>query len=478
MTLMGESNIVARGALATALLSAALAVGAGDASAATGFAPPQRLASPWPSADLPQAAVAQTGRTAVLWRSYGLGKGDKFGYVAAIGDRPDALGTPKVLPAGRRAAETVGQAALLAFPDGGFAACFGSDPRRGTAVAGCSFAPPSGEFGPLRAFERVSWTQRPRFSAVARADGRVLVVTSRVTKKGRALRSLLLSPSGGRTAPQLLGPSNRYETPGLAALDDGTVAVAWPTPGVPGEDNVNKPLVRVMPAGSDAFGPAVDLAPGRHASYGITLRGGPQLTASFTQFDNATSVVLRRPDGSFAEPQSLPRPAGGFLSGSTSIGPDGEPFTVVQADEVADTDCSNVTASVVGTGALAPGDSASFATRLSKKGQIAQLGGSAVLADGTRIVLWGNAYDAELHSRLQVAVQDPGASAFSPSQVLPMPAYYRDYALASGGGDALIVWTTRKGWESPSEVVVSALRRSGPLAPQAALPSKPGTGCA
>jgi hypothetical protein len=463
------------------MLAAALVLAIAPAAAnAAGFSAPRSLTPIKGSVDSPQAAVAPNGRTALLWRTTGERTRD-FQYVAALGATPAQLGKGVVLPGAVRAARTVGTVTLLARPDGGFVACFADDPRRGQTTLGCSFAAPQGTFGPMHVVQRRSWTQRPSYRVALRADGTlVFVLSRRAGAKRLALRTATMDPSG-RVSPSRPLASIAAESPiDLAAINDGTLAVTW-TDELGSVAGAGTPTLRLMAPGASQFAPAVTFTPDHDISGAVQLQGGPGLLLTYELQDKSglwiQRVVRRLPDGSFAPPLEFPRPAAGFLSGVAIQLPDGTPFAISATDEVAETDCSDITSGAIGAGPLVPSGVPVTATRLSAPKQIAFYPQIATLADGTVIATWGDALNFGQSFRQEVAVRPAGATAFAAPQVMPQ-LVSSDVALATGGNEAVLAWVVSRDFGGPSHLVVSSLRSQPPYAAQARRPTHPSNGCA
>lgn len=465
-------------ALATLAACAPGAAGAAEPTGATGgpaFGAPRAVSPRGGSVDSPQAAVAPGGRTTVLWRRTGERSRD-FAYVAAIGERAGALGRAAVVRAGVRSARTVGGAQLLARPDGGFVACFGDNPRRGSAVVGCSIARPDGGFGPLRVVERVRWQGRPTIDAAVRSDGRTVVVSTHRVGGGRqAVRSTVLSPAGRRLGVQDLGTVRGIDRPSVAAGGDGTVAVGWSTGRVEGGGRV--PTLRVMPPAATAFGAPVALAPEPTIGGNVVVHGGPALLVSYEPEASSGTPVQTR------VAQLVPG-TGAVLRGALPVEDDsvvtqlldGTPFGVVGRQVGAETDCSDVVSGRVDAGPLAtPGTDWATAQRLSAPRQIALEPQAATMADGTVVATWRDAAGGDGRARIEAAVRPPGGP-FAPARALPLLSV-RDVALAAGGDQAVLAWVVGSAPFGPSHLVVSALRREPPYAAPAPLPRHPRASC-
>lgn len=450
--------------------------GAPATGLAAGFGPVRSLSPTHGDADSPSAAIAPSGQVAVLWRRTGRRSAD-YQYLAALGPDAEHLGRPVVVGAGHAAARTASQATLLARPDGGFVACFGSDPRRGAAVVGCAFAPPNGRFGPLRVVDRRPWRERLDFQAVMRADGQVVLLLTRQVGGRRQLRSATFDANGTLGGLEPLATLDRDAPVDLAAADDGTVAVTWAA--AAGRDTLAPriPSLRLMAPGQPRFGPPVRFTGDRRITSALSVQGGRQLRLYYSSAESGEYVVVARwADGSFTAPQHLPRPGKGELGGSVVSLVDGVPFAVTVAQRQAETDCGDITASVVGSGPLVPVAGQPTAQQLSTPGQIAVGPTAAALADGTVIASWGNLLGPVGATRVEVALRPPGAAAFLPSQVLPQISA-RETALAVGGDQAVLVWIVGEVPLGPAHVVVSALRRAPPYAPAARLPKHPRASC-
>ena len=419
----------------------------------------------------------------MLWQTASLQPKRRHFYVA-MGSSADSLGRPQVLRMGDYAARGYGAAQLLAAPDGGFAICFSEsrDERRGQSVAGCTFAPPSGRFGPLRVIARRPASQSPSTWAVMRADGRLVIALSRAASKRRRITAVTTMDSAGQLGPlrSLTTLGGSFDGVGLASLTDGTVAAGWSEGGTGDYDSQSKPVLRLMPPGSDEFGPPVRFSADETVHGGPYLTGGAALLIDYSvgpDLDTTDDLVVQRlPDGSFSTPQRLPRPGPGYLSGSAVSLPDGTPLAVTAAEEQSETDCGNVSSGSVGVGPLVESSEPVTATRLSATGQIALYPGIATLSDGTAIAQWGNSFGQLGQTRLETAIRPAGSPTFEAPQVLPKIAA-RDVTLAGGGDQAILVWVVGSIPDGPNHLVASALRRGGPYAPMSRRPSRPQAPC-
>lgn len=457
--------------LATVVALAAAAVLPAAAPAA-GFGEPRLITPKGAAVDHPVAAVGPGGRTAVLWRTFGR-DGRRFGYAAAFGRSPDRVGRPVPVPAGVRAARSAASATVLARPGGGFVACFGDDPRRGTAVVGCAVASRAGRFGPLRAVSRRPWRERPQVQAVVRPDGQVVVLTSRrIAGRRIALRVGVLDASGRLRGARRLAEIPSDAAPSLAATDDGAVFAAWST----GRYGSRTPVLRVMAPGSERFGPPAPFLAEARIEGDVGLRGGASLIASYAAA--GVRYVRRAPDGTFGPPFALPGVGGGRSSDEADVFPlaDGSPFAITMAARGSDDDCGGIVSGAVGAGPLVPFGTTGPGVRLSTARQIALYPAGAALRDGTVVAVWRDADGPSGGSRLEVALRLGGRAAFSRPQVLPRLAA-RDFALAAGGDHAVLAWVTGSLPDGPSRIVVSGLRRTGPYAAAAPRPARPGSPC-
>lgn len=457
---------------------------AAPAGQAAGFGPVRSVSPTSEQAEMPTAAVTPRGETAVMWRRFGSRSRD-FQYMASVGRDAGHLRQPEIVQAGRRAAGSGGEATLLARPGGGFAACFGDLARRGTTVIGCSFSTATGHFGPMRVVERRSARERPSYRAAMRPDGKVAMVLSHRVSGGRQqLRSTTLSSRGGRGPLRSLATLGREASFSLAAVDDGTTAVAWATPQGPDPLASWAVSLRLTAPGKSVFGPPQTFLEGgvARAREPVRLQGGRELMVFVADPADplAGDVIVRRfPDGSFSGPLRFPRPAAGALGGSVVTPADRSPLAVSVATRVAGNDCANIRTGVIGSGPLVSGagPSRTAVQRLSKPGQIALYPAAATLADGTVIASWQNAAGPRGEARMEVAIRSARGSAFRASQVLPRLAGRRDSALAAGGDQAVLAWLVGDLVRGPSYVVVSSLRKSPPYAAPAQLPKRPRTPC-
>lgn len=484
MTWFGGRHSAARAALAAAVAFGAGVVPAGALGAA-GFTAPQRLSATADWVDLDDIAVAPTGRTAVMWRTADEGKRAKdwrYGEWVALGPDAAHLGQQTKLAVPTAYARDAFYKSLDAFPDGSFVACMQTDPRKGDAVAGCTFATPDGGFGPLREFNRVSWKVRPTFEAFARPDGRVLLITTQLAKgKKRTVSTRLLDRDGHATTPQFLAsvPTTRGVT--VAATTDGLVAATWsPTDSIEGEPVSDQQLALLAP-GAERFGSPRPLALPEATT--VTLTGGRRIVLGSRTYYRERPIerfATVSADGAlspFVETRRFTKKGGLY----TTVLPllDGSLFGVSQSFLSAPLDCDTHPFSEIGVGGLAPSTgTAVTGTRLSTPGQIAEYPSAVELADGTVIVGWGNASREGAEYRLETAVRAPGAQQFSAPQVLP-GAVSNWWTFRGGGNEALFVAKVAEGqpWESPQHLVVSAYTRSGPVAKAGKRPRHPSTSC-
>src|SRR3954451_3943766 len=95
------------GRLIAAAAVAALAVVPAPDARAAGLSAPRTVTPRGGTVDQPLAAIAPNGRTALLWRRIRISRRGvtAVDWVGALGDTPDALGRPVVLPAGRAASD-------------------------------------------------------------------------------------------------------------------------------------------------------------------------------------------------------------------------------------------------------------------------------------------------------------------------------------------------------------------------------------
>lgn len=486
MTWFGGRPFATRAALAAAVVLSAAGL-PGSAAGEPGFAAPQRLGATADWVDLDDIAVAPTGRTAVMWRTADEGKRAKdwrYGEWVAVGPGPAELGQPVKLDVPTAYARDAFSKSLDAFADGSFVACMQTDPRKGDAVAGCTFASPTGGFGPLHEFNRVSWKVRPTFQAFARPDGRVLLITSQLAKgKRRTVSTRLLDRDGRVTAPQFL--ANVPSTAGVSAVaaDNGLIAATWSASDslIVGEPIKDRQLAFLAPDG-ERFGAPRPLAVPEDAS--IALTGGRRLLVGARSYDDDDRPVERfamlGADGvlsPFLETRRFTK-KGGLYTSVLPLG-DGSLLGVSQSFASKPLDCDTRPFSEVGVGPLAPSTgTAVTGTRLSTPGQIAEYPSGVELADGTVVVVWGNAAREGSEYRLEAAVRVPGAAPFATPQVLPGPVS-NWWTFASGGNAALLVAKVYEGkpYDSPQHLVVSRFTQTGPLAKAGKRPKHPSTSC-
>lgn len=494
------TGAVAAGALAWAPSSAPTpaareaggAAASATAPAVVGFGEPRTLVSD-SGASLESVAVTPNGSVALLWRAADF-KRDRYRYRAAVGPNLAGLGRGRDVPAGTRSARTGGDAQLVALPGGGFAACFTADPRRGSAVASCSFAAPGKPFGRERTALRARSQQRLGLTVAARPDGRLAVVASERRGSARILRSLLLSADGTRTPPATVLRTDGEGSRSLAALHDGTLALS--TTAVARGELGGRGELRLMTPGAERFGAPVAYTEDEVAGFGSSVSGGRTFAVSYVPGADGRErderVVVRRPDGSFAAPQSFPRPAPGFLSGQTAVQPDGSPLALVSAEEYNETDCSDRRTAVVGAGPLVAAtpldqaiaepqaQEAVTAERLSAARQFGLYPRLGTLDDGTVLAVWGNSLNEREELRLEAAFRAPGAARFGAArQVLPVIAT-DNFILASSGQHAVLVWGAGQSKTVdllPARIVGADLRTAAPFAKSARRPKRGRVGC-
>ncbi|WP_026910304.1 hypothetical protein [Patulibacter minatonensis] len=463
---------------AATLAAAACATPAG----AAGFGAPRTLSPVGQTADEPSIAVASTGRTAVVWLQRDRALRHPR-YVAAIGPSPARLGRPTTVRAAAPAAVDVEGVDLTALPGGRFALCLRRvESRRRRVALGCAFASPSGGFGPMRVVTTMPAKDAPELLTTPRADGTLAVVVLRRSGAGRrALRSGVLRPSGTLVGWRALATirTSAFPSVDLASADDGTVAVAWTDPvGSSRFSTERRPVLRLMAPGTDAFAAPTAFSPDTTIDSEIGLQSGRDLLVSFAtggQGDDATTrIVRRRADGTFDAPLGLPRAAKDAAFGPVVQLADGTPLAVTASGHQSDTDCDDVSASIVGAGPLVPFDAGITAERLSTPGQIALDPTAGTLRDGTVIAAWRDSEGDP--SRLEVAVRAPDGTSFATPRVLPVQVA-RNFSLATGGRHAALAWLTGNRLEGPAHVVVSAFRTAAPYAPAGARPTHPGAPC-
>lgn len=462
-------------------LAVALALGTAPAAYAVGFGPVRSLSPATGIVDQIAVAVAPTGETAVMWRQ---GGPDDFQFVAAIGRDAENLGPARPVEPARGAASRAAGARLLARPAGGFVACFHAGDRRADAF-GCSFTDESGTFGPLRVVERRSFRDDPSQQVAMRSDGKLAILLRHRVAPGRLrLRTTTLDDQGRLGPIRPLATVLRGGSASLATTDDGVTGVMLTEPRRRDQGRIGRPSLRLTASGQDVFGAAKSFLPNGAAKplESARLDGGRELRMTASVLDDSIGgdlIVRRRPNGAFSAPLRLPRPAPGFLGGTVVVPPGGTPFAITAATRESQTDCSDVSAGVVGSGPLVSRRTTSRTTttqRLSKPGQIAFQPTAATLADGTVIAAWENGVTDGGDTRLEVAIRPSGATRFGPSQVLPELATW-GMDLAAGGDQAILAWMVGDHVDGPSHVVVSSLRQEPPYAPPAKLPRRPRMPC-
>jgi len=461
---------------AAGILGAAASAGPAGAS---GFSAPRALSPRGQLADEPLTAVSSNGRTAVVWlqRQVSL-RGAR--YVATIGPSPSRLGRPAAVRAAAPAARALDDVTLTALPGGRFALCLDRRLPRGRIALGCAFTSATGGFGPLRVVTTRPGREVPSLLTAPRADGTLAVVVVRRTGAGRrALRSGVLRPSGRLRGWRALATIRTGSFVGvdLASAADGTVAVGWTDPVGDRSSGIGRPVLRLMAPGGDRFAAPTPFSPDTTIASGVGLTGGRNLLISYAGYGQeraGTHVVRRRADGAFDPPLGLPSTTRDDPYGPLVQLANGTPFAVTASGRQSGTDCDEVSVSVVGAGPLVAAGAGSTAARLSTRGQIALDPAAGVLRDGTVIAAWRNS-DGD-GGPLEVAVRGPRATAFATPRVLPVRVA-RNFALATGGDQAVLAWLTGNRLEGPAHVVISHLRQHGPYAPAARRPARPSAPC-
>lgn len=469
-------GLICNGALATLAAFA----GATSVANAAGFGPVRSLSPATGMVDQLSVAVAPTGETAVMWRQIGPKDGD-FQFVAAIGPDAENLGPAQVVEPTRGRPSRVAGVRLFARPHGGFVACFDGGDHR-TATFGCSFTQ-DGSFGPRQVIERRARRAEPTYDLAMRSDGKLAVLLGHRVAKSVRLRSTTLDDQGRLGPTRPFATVSRKASVRLATTDDGVTAVALVEPSRRDKGFLGRPMLRLTAAGGEVFGKAQRALPRAavRSLASFSLDGGRELRITATDWDdsiNGDVIVRRRRNGSFTAPLRLPRPASGFLGGTAVAPPGRTPLAVTAATRESQSDCSNVSAGVVGSGPLLsrPTRSRSTTQRLSKPGQISFEPTATALADGTVIAAWENGVDEIGYTRLEVAVRPAKATRFRPSQVLPELAT-SGKELASGGDQAILAWLVGDHIDGPAHVVVSSLRQAPPYAIPARLPKRPQMPC-
>jgi hypothetical protein len=477
------------------LAAAPLAIAPTPAGAAA-FGPPAVISGTDDASD-PQVAIAPSGRTAVMYQRYAPGKrSNTIQFRAAIGRDPEHLGRATTVQAGTQHGYTEAVGQLLAQPDGGFVACFPAHATKTGKVAGCSFASPTGTFGPLHVVQRFTDGRTGGFTAAVRPDGSLLLMIvdyRRSSSEGKTSWAVMsragvlgpVHPLVRPAAERSYGSSGSSE---LVVAADGTAAIPATVP-VAGDKNARYPAISLMPPGASAFGPPIQVSTERLGD-AIQVTTDPAAGAGrfVVQFDARVSpdfdvafeqrIVREQPDGSFAAALALPGPQSKGLYGAPLILPAGEPLGVTEesSTDPDDSDCYNQLSGTVSAGPLGAVGQPAALTPLSDPHQIALYPQHAVLADGTAIVSWENAASFNGDSRLQVAIRPPGATAFARPRALPKLGWLGRSVLASGGGTAALAWTTN-GVGQKDKLVVSALRTAAPYAKFVALPKHPEAPC-
>lgn len=463
------------------LVTLAAFTGAASVSNAAGFGAVRSMSPATGMVDQLSVAVAPTGETAVMWRQVGPKDGD-FQFVAAIGPDAENLGPAQVVEPTQGRPSRVAGVRLFARPHGGFAACFDGGDHR-TSAFGCSFTTQDYGFGPLQVIERRARRADPGYDLAMRPDGKLAVLLGHRVAKSVRLRSTTLDDQGRRGSTRPFATVSPKAAVRLATTADGVTAVALAEPSRRDQGFLGRPKLRLTAAGGEVFGKARSVLPpdavGSLVSF--SLDGGRELRITAADWDdsiNGNVIVRRRANGSFAAPLRLPRPASGFLGGTVVAPPGRTPLAVTAATRESQSDCSNVSAGVVGSGTLlsSPTRSRSTTQRLSKPGQISFEPTAAALADGTVITAWENGVDDIGYTRLEVAVRPATATRFRPSQVLPELAT-SGKELASGGDQAILAWLVGDHIDGPAHVVVSSLRQAPPYATPARLPKRPQMPC-
>lgn len=477
--------------LPVSVLASAAALTVPDAASAAGFTQPRTISGQDSAYDYVLAAVAPTGRTAIVYeREIRVNRRSREQARLVLGPSPDRLSPPATLRLpGVSAGAKLSVTRLLARRDGGFVLC-----ATAGKVQGCSIAPPGGGFGPL-----VKLPGAPTsLAAEVRPDGSVVLMRSTQVQTpdgmitGTTSRLSFLS-SDGQLSPEREIPrsSDEQDYNGTldrhTVLDDGTVVIAANGPD-PKDKEGTVLGIRLLPPGAGAFGPIIAV-PGTPSDNNIELIGGPTLTVAYRAGRGSdasqTKVVRRAADGTFSSELGIPGSGASAVersSASASIVPlpSGELFAITTRTTTAngDFDCLNPVTGRVGSGPLAPLGKTVPDVRLSTRGQIAFDADAAVLDDGTVIAAWQNGVNEGGARRAEVAVRGPGATTFGPNQRLSSLILGDHPLLVSGGTHALLLWLAEpRGKATDWPVVASSLTKTGPYARQAPLAKHPGTAC-
>lgn len=471
-----------RGPIWSGMLATLVAcTGTTSVANAAGFGPVRSLSPATGMVDQLSVAVAPTGETAVMWRQVGPKDGD-VQFVAAIGPDAENLGPPQVVEPARGRPSRVAGVRLFARPNGGFVACFDGGDHR-TVAFGCSFTTDDDRFGPLQVVERRSRSTDPTYNLAMRSDGKLAVLFGHRAAKNVRLWSTTLDDQGRLGLIRPFATVSANASVRLATTDDGITAVTLVEPSRRDTGVLGRPMLRLTAAGGEIFGTAQSVLPrgAIRSLASFSLDGGRELRITATDWDDSIDgnvIIRRRANGSFSAPLRLPRPASGFLGGTVVAPPGRAPLAVTAARRESQSDCSNVSAGVVGSGPLLsrPSRSRSTTQRLSKPGQVALEPTAAALADGTVVAAWENGVNEIGYTRLEVAVRPSRSTKFQPSQVLPELATSGS-ELAAGGDQAILAWLVGDHIDGPAHVVVSSLRQGPPYATPARLPKRPRMPC-
>jgi hypothetical protein len=281
-------------------------------------------------------------------------------------------------------------------------------------------------------------------------------------------------------APRLLGHTDETGQLSLGVAPDGTVAAAWSIPNTEAVED-RGPVLRLLGPSDPDFGAPITFTPDAHLTYQVTvIDGGFGLALEYEnrdpQEERPTSrVVIRRPDGEFDSPISFAQPTDRSVEGTIIFGSDGAPTAIAAAFKSSGTDCGEATFGQISAGPVAPIIVPTGLTMLSTPGAIASQPSGVTLTDGTLLVVWKDALDYSGRSRIEYAVRPPAGS-FTSGRPLPAPAV-GGYALAAGGGHAILAWVTGRLRDGPTRLAISTLSTTPPFAPVAVRPLHAKTPC-
>lgn len=468
-------------ALALTLLVAGAGAGAAavvpDDAAAAGFSPPVAV-SPKGQVAQAAAAVAPTGRTAVVWLAAPKGaRGQGWRVVARVGDTPERLAPAAEIRGSARAFEP----RAVAAPDGTVTVCWSVEAYRRRGAIRCAVASGGRPFGAARTL--ASYRRGTQLSLTGLAvDGAGRSVVAWKRSSGRERYSVVVAIGGanGRFGrPATLGTSDPYADVALATGGAGEVAAVWSVPDGRAM-SPRTPMLATLAPGAGAFSRAVAVEPPVADEGTPSVRGGRGLSLVFSGEDGPVAL-LRGTDGALRPAPLAPAKAvpGAFPTSSlVSLQPDGTAVAVTRFAAVADTDCSEETRSQLFAGTLpagAPGPPATLVP-LSDPRQLVAIWDVAELDDGRTIVLWGDGFGPDRETRLEFAVRTPDG-AFTPATTIA-PTAADLPVLASAGRHAILAYIVGERLDGPGQVLLSTFRDTGPFAPTGPRPAHPSTGCA